>query len=94
MEKQTKVRLIELAAFFISTFSLFSLFNYAQYSGQIVGFPAYVGLYVGQILLAIIVSLVIALIYFFVKKRFLRIFLNSLWVTAAITLLILRNAVG
>lgn len=90
MKQQTKARSIELTAFFISTFSLSYFFNYVQYSGRIIGFSSYVGFYIGQILLAVIISLVIALIHFFLKKRFFRIFLNSLWITAAITFLILN----
>ena len=90
MEKQTKARLIELIAFFIGTFVLFSFFNYIDYSDRTEGFIVYVGFYIGQMLYAMIISLSIALISLLFKKSFLRILLNSLWISAAITFLILR----
>lgn len=90
MEKQTKARLIELIAFFIGTFGLFTFFNYVEYGDRAKGFIVYVGFYIGQMMLPMIISLGIALVSLLFKKSFLRILLNSLWISAAISFLLLR----
>jgi hypothetical protein len=90
MEKQTKLRLIELVVFIIITFCISLLCSSIQYGDRIIGFTPYLGLYVGHMSLAIIISSVISLIYFLITKRFFRCLLNTLWITAALSFLLLK----
>ena len=81
MKTSHKKQYLELAAFVVVTFCI-SLYLSPH---NLRGIAAYIGSYIGQISMAIIISVVISLIYFFVTKRFWRFFLNSLWITAAIS---------
>lgn len=88
MEEQTKKRLFESVAFVLVTF-LMSLHCANEQLGDIIYGWAYVGYYIGRMSLAVIISLIISLTYFVITKRFWRIFFNSLWITAAVTFLLL-----
>ena len=90
MEKRTKLRLIELVVFIIITFGISLLCSSIQYGDRIIGFTPYLGLYVGHMSLVIIISLVISLIYFLITKCFFRCLLNTLWITAALSFLLLK----
>lgn len=90
MEKRTKLRLIELVVFIIITFGISLLCSSIQYGDRIIGFTPYLGLYVGHMSLVIIISLVISLIYFLITKCFFRCLLNTLWITATLSFLLLK----
>lgn len=86
MEKQTKKRLLESSAFVIVTFLMSLHCANEQLGDRIMGW-AYVGYYIGRMILPVFTSLAISLSYFVITKRFWRIFFNSLWITVAITFL-------
>lgn len=87
MKEQTKKRLLESVAFVIVTFCI----SLCLSPGNIRGLAAYLGCYIGHMSMAIIISLVISLIYFVATKRFWRFFLNSLWITSAISFYIISR---
>ena len=89
MKEQTK-KLLELVAFIIVTFCV----SLCLSPGNLRGVPAYIGSYLGSISMAIILSVVISVIYFFFTKRFWRFFLNSLWITPAISFLLIYMAMA
>ena len=91
MKKQTEARLLELVVLLVITFCLSMYFSRIQFAGR--GF-SYLGAYLGQMSIAIIISSIISLIYYLRTKRFFRFFLNSLWITTAISFWLLSRSFG
>ena len=89
MESQLKRNYIELAILFITTFFVSDCLTMMYSFRPLVGFMAYLGSYCGNMCAAYIISLIIASVYYLITKKFLRIFLNSMWITSGISFLLL-----
>lgn len=89
MKTQLKHNLIELAILIVVTFLISYWLNVRYSSPPMVGFVTYLGAYIGNMCAAYIISLIIASIYYLITRKFLRIFLNSMWITSGISFLLL-----
>ena len=91
MEKQTIAMLKELVVMIIVTFCVSVYFTKVQFGDELFGFEAYLGAYLGHMSYAFMISLILSLVYYLRKRRFLRIFINSFLISSAISFWLLSN---